>query len=436
MSKIFQFFHGCFRTKTHHVQDKALSYLRGLFKSEKNRANCQSIADGLGELDHQSLNHLLTDSPWDHSDVFGQLSTSVNALMNDREPVAFLIDEVGFRKKGKHSACVGRQYLGSIGKQDNGQVAVVGGLSQGVHYCPIVAELFMPESWEDDTERRKKAGIPDHIRHSTKPEMALKMILKQREKGTHFDFVGFDALYGSSMAIVSSLVANGIYFLGDIKENMHAFLEEPSFGFPTPIKGQRGRKRKHPKTDSVSISVRDIKAGLKDEDWTSLTFRSGTKKPIKAMFYSRKVWIHVDSKTIPLILLVRKDPDGKTKYSFTNMDDIGLLELAQRQGQRVFVEKIFEEGKNQVGMGDYQVRSWNGFHKHMALSFIALYYIFHQKITYQEELPLTAPIIRKLVAASIISKWDKADSAIELALKKLKDYFINDLAKSHQAFIT
>lgn len=62
--------------------------------------------------------------------------------MNDREPVAFLIDEVGFRKKGKYSACVGRQYLGSIGKQDNGQVAVVGGLSQGVHYCPIVATVY------------------------------------------------------------------------------------------------------------------------------------------------------------------------------------------------------------------------------------------------------------------------------------------------------
>lgn len=100
------------------------------------------------------------------------------------------------------------------------------------------------------------------------------------------------------------------------------------------------------------------------------------------MIYSRKVWIHVDSKTILLILLVRKDPNGKTKYSFTNMDDIDLLELAQRQGQWVFVEKIFEEGKNQVGMGDYQVRSWNGFHKHMALSIITLYYTLHQKITY------------------------------------------------------
>ncbi len=99
-----------------------------------------------------------------------------------------------------------------------------------------------------------------------------------------------------------------------------------------------------------------LKAGLKDEDWTSLTFWIGTKKPIKAMFFSRKVWIYVDSKTIPLILLVRKNPNGKTKYSFTNMDDISLHELAQRQGQQVFVEKIFEEGKNQVGLGSIIIR--------------------------------------------------------------------------------
>jgi SRSO17 transposase len=390
-------------------------------------------------MDHQSLNHLLTDSPWDHVDVFDQLSSSAGALMNRQEAIGFLIDEVGFRKKGKHSACVGRQYLGSIGKHDNGQVAVVGGLSQGVHYCPVVAELFMPKSWEEDPERRKKAGVPDHVVHRTKPQMALEIILKQREKGTRFDFVGFDALYGSSMAMIDSLEDNGVPFIGDIKENMHVFRENPSFGFPIPEVGKKGRKRKFPKTDSTSISVRDYTANLKEGDWVQLSFRKGTKKPIKALFHKREVWVCTDEKkgkAVHLILLVRKDPDGKTKYSLTNMRGFDLLALAQRQGQRVFVEKIFEEGKNRVGLGDYQVRSWNGFHKHMAISFIALYYIFHQKITYGEELPLTAPIIRKLVAATISSKWDRIDSAIEVALKILKEYFTNDLNRSHQSLVT
>lgn len=439
LSQAFKLFHHCFQTNTHRVHDRAFSYLRGLFKSEKNRANCQSIADSLEGSDNQSLNHFLSDSPWAHRNVFDQLSSSAEALMNGQEAVGLLIDEVGFRKKGKHSACVGRQYIGSIGKHDNGQVAVVGVLSQGIHYCPITAELFMPKSWEEDPERCRKAGIPDHIRHRTKPEMALEMILEQKKKNLRFDFVGFDALYGSSMAMVDSLEGNGIPFVGDIKENLHVFGQQPSFGFPIPEKGKKGRKRKYPTTDAKSISVRNYAAILDEKDWKELCIRNGTNKPITAKFHSREIWVCTDEKkgkAVHLILLIRKDPDGKTKYSLTNMHGLSLLELAKRQGQRVFVEKIFEEGKNQTGMGDYQIRSWNGFHKHMALSFIALYYMFQQKIIYQNEMHLTAPIIRKLVAASITSKWDRIETAINLALRNLNDYYVNDLSKYHRKLVT
>jgi SRSO17 transposase len=85
------------------------------------------------------------------------------------------------------------------------------------------------------------------------------------------------------------------------------------------------------------------------------------------------------------------------------MLNLELDELVKRQGQRVFIERIFEEGKNKVGMGDYQARSWDAFHKHLANCFIGLYYIFHQKITNREKIQLTAPKIRKLVASSIMS---------------------------------
>ena len=87
------------------------------------------------------------------------------------------------------------------------------------------------------------------------------------------------------------------------------------------------------------------------------------------------------------------------------------------------MERIFEEGKNQIGMGDYQLRSWEGFHKHMTLCFLAFYYILAQKIRHKDDIPLTAPIIRKLVASTIICRWDHTNSAIELALKALNKYY-------------
>src|SRR5690606_20924051 len=106
----------------------------------------------LGELDHQSLNHLLSNSPWNYKDVLDQIADEASVMFDSLGEKALLVDEVGIRKKGHHSACVGPQYLGCLGKQDNGQVAVVAGLSVKNHYCPIGINLFMPEKWENDIE--------------------------------------------------------------------------------------------------------------------------------------------------------------------------------------------------------------------------------------------------------------------------------------------
>jgi SRSO17 transposase len=114
------------------------------------------------------MNHLLSDSPWNYQDVLADLCIKTSEVLSGTgQEVGLLIDEVGFRKKGRHSACVGRQYLGCIGKHDNGQVAVVAGLSSGKYYCPIDVALFMPKSWQDDHIRRKKAKIPENIQHQS-----------------------------------------------------------------------------------------------------------------------------------------------------------------------------------------------------------------------------------------------------------------------------
>lgn len=414
-----------FTTKTHPVAQKAISYIRGLFKSEKNRANCKSISDSLGEFDHQSFNHLLTESPWSYTEVLEDLSVKTRELFSDDQEVALLIDEVGFRKKGQYSACVGRQYLGCIGKHDNGQVAVVAGLSQGKHYCPVDVQLFMPKSWDDDEERRKKAKIPDHIHHQTKPQMALQMIKGFKERAVNFDYLGFDALYGSSFDLIETLDHEGLPFIGDVKTNIKVYLQEPEFSIPKK-EGTPGRNYKYPRAEQDPCSLNEYLDTLQlDEDFQLLAFRDGTKQKLKAYFHQKQVWICTDKQKGTLLrlqLIIRKDPDGTVKYSFCNMHDEHLIQIATRQAQRVFVERIFEEGKNQVGMGDYQVRSWNGFHKHITMCFLAFFYMTAQKVKYQQDLPLTSAVIRKLVASTIISRWDDIDTTMELCLKHLESY--------------
>ncbi|MCH7411827.1 IS701 family transposase, partial [Belliella sp. DSM 111904] len=348
-----------------------------------------------------------------------------SSLLSGSGETALLIDEVGFRKKGRHSACVGRQYLGCLGKQDNGQVAVVGGLSSGSHYCPVDVELFMPKSWDCDLQRRKNAGIPDHIAHRSKTDMALEMILDLQSRGISFDYVGFDSLYGSSSQLIGRLDKAKIPFIGDVRENINVYLSEPKFAIPAAEKGKRGRKPKLLKADIQTVSLKEHMETLQSEEFTEIAFRDGTKQKIRALFHQKDVWVKTDDhvcKALKLQLIIRKDIDGTTKYSFCNMHEDTLTKIAQRQGQRVFVERIFEEGKNQIGLGDYQVRSWEGFHKHMTLCFMAFYYIALQKVNYDETLPLTAPVIRKLVASTISSRWENLESTMDYCLKHLYAY--------------
>lgn len=401
-----------------------MSYLRGLFKSEKNRANCTAISDALGERDHQSLNHLLSCSPWDYGEVLYSIAERAGQLFAHRQEVGLVVDEVGFRKKGKHSACVGRQYLGCIGKHDNGQVAVVAGLSADHHYCPVDVRLFMPQSWQSDELRRAKAKIPAEVAHQTKPQLALQMITKLRNS-VAFDYVTADAHYGSSIAFIVALAQAQIPFITDVKDPFHIYTSAPVFSVAVKAPGQAGPPYKYPQLNSEGIRLGEYVKTLHEQDFQWIAFRQGTKQKINAYFHRKPIWIITDVKkgeSLPLQLLIRKNSDGTVKYSFSNMHQCAIQTIARRQGQRVFVERIFEEGKNQLGMGDYQVRTWEGFHKHITLCFLAFFYVAYQKINYENELPLTAPVIRRLVAATIISKWSTLDMAIELSLEHLYAY--------------
>jgi len=423
LSSCFDSFKGCFQRQTSNVSTQAYHYLEGLFKSEKNRANCTAIAESLGQLNSQALNHVLTESPWDHKDVLGELADKVDALLINQDDVGLLIDEVGFRKKGKHSACVGRQYLGCLGKQDNGQVAVVAGLSSGAHYCPVDIELFMPQSWQEDINRRLKAKIPCSIAHRSKPEMALTMIEKLKLRSINFNYVGFDALYGSSYPLLKALDKIHVKFIGDVRENINMSLEPITFSLPDKKQGQKGRKFKHKQIDQQLVTTKAYMESLTNGDFELIAFRDGTKEKVKASFHRRKVWVAINNEeSLGLELIIRKNLDGTVKYSLSNMGQLPLVQIAKRQGQRVFVERIFEEGKNQIGMGDYQVRSWSGFHKHMTLCFLAFYYLCEQKVKYEKDIKLTAPVIRKLVASTIVSRWESQDATIENCLNWLNQY--------------
>jgi SRSO17 transposase len=417
------------RSKTRNSLASVEAYFHGLFKAEKKKATCTGIADTLPNVGSQNLNHMLSDSGLDAQALMDAVALRTCkffeiVLLALREEVGLIIDEVGFKKKGKKSACVGRQWLGSIGKQDNGQVAVAAVLCCGELYSLVNQSLFMPEDWADDVGRRKDAGIPESVKFQTKPRMALEMIKKAITDKVRFGFVGFDALYGICFWLLDELDRIGVKFMGDIRTNTGIYLSDPKPSVPEW--SGKGKMPKLLKANTERTTTEAYCKGLEEKDWQLVAFREGTKGDMQALFHSRAVWIWDEEKDYAqkYRLVIRKSLDGADiKYSLTNDHDASLKTNAFRQGQRYFVEKTFKEGKNQVGLGDYQVRSWDGFHRHMAICMLALNFLMEEKHALRPDLKfVTAEDIRLMIAFMLPDRRETVDDMVGHILRKHDEY--------------
>jgi SRSO17 transposase len=147
---------------------------------------------------HQSLHHLVADAPWDDEALLDRaLDTVLPSMLRQGPVVAWVVDDTGFPKKGRHSVGVTRQYCGQVGKQDNCRVAVSLSVTTEASSMPIAFRLYLPEVWASDAERRKKAGVPEEIAFQTKPQIALDQIKRARDRGVPQGVVLADAGYGN-----------------------------------------------------------------------------------------------------------------------------------------------------------------------------------------------------------------------------------------------
>ena len=177
--------------------EKALQYLSGLFHEGKH--NIERMSERIQKSNYQQLHHFISVSPWDHGPVIKAVRKDMSKLFEGRaELTGLILDESGHRKRGKKSVGVARQYLGSIGKVDNGQVAVFAAISQGDDVGMVDTRLYLPKAWTEDKIRCNKAGVPiEEQEYRSKPSLALEMI-RQMNDEVKYDWVGGDSIYGNS----------------------------------------------------------------------------------------------------------------------------------------------------------------------------------------------------------------------------------------------
>ena len=404
-------------------------YFSGLFHECKH--NIERMDERTEGSDYQRLHHFISDSPWPYKPVLEAVGRDMSELLRQRgEPVGLIIDESGHRKSGDKSVGVSRQYLGSIGKTDNGQVGVFAALSQGDDVAMVNTRLYLPKEWTDDKKRCDKAGIPlQDQEFKTKPKLALEM-LKEAQGVIEYDWVGGDAVYGESTELRLVIGALGRTFVLDIRGNQAVYLKHPKPYIPDGPAGRGGIKNTY-KSDEQDIKVRDLLKILSDSQWKTYTHRQGTKggKTRQVVCLDVFIWNKRRAKNDAveeLRLIISREVDGsEIKFSITNNlaraghQSLSDCDLLFRQMQRYWVERAIQDCKDTLGMTDYQVRTWRAWHHHITLTIMALHYMLEQKILHEEHIPLlSCPDIKFFLAMNLPRKASSEQQVWELIVKR------------------
>lgn len=381
------------RNSVGHARD----YLTGLLGTQR-RKNIETIENDVAHSDYQGMEQFISSSPWCHRSLMDDVANDADELLGDENEAGFMVDESSFLKKGKSSVGVQRQWSGRAGKIENCQVGVFASLARGDEFALVDFRLYLPEDWAKDEHRCKKAKVPQQHRiYKPKWEQALEMVRQARTNRVRFGWVGADSLYGNNQQFLNALEDDGEKFMADIHRTLKVWLKQPDLEQPNPMKGKMGRPVKRPKLKatfdrSVEQTVERVVREHFEDESTEVTFRQGTKGKLTSRFWSRTVWMWDEKKAKPprmRMLLVREDESGEMKYSLTNLPvETELQRLAYIQNQRYWIENAFHEAKSQLGMAQYQVRVWQGWHHHMALVCMVTVFMAREKRKKRVEFPL------------------------------------------------
>ena len=327
---------------------------------------------------HQSLHHVVAEAPWSDEAVLRWVR---EYALTEKEPVvAWVVDDTGFVKKGTHSVGVARQYCGQVGKQENCRVAVSLSVTTKTASLPVAWRLYLPESWAQDPERREKTRVPDEIRFETKPTLAFQQIRWAVEEGLPGAPVLGDAGYGNDTRFREGLTAMSLPYVLGVASSTTVWKPGEE---PLPRKNWSGRGRPPQRLqrdkDHRPVSVLALAQELPTRAWKSLTWRQGTKHPLRSRFAALRVRpAHRDEKrTEPraeewLLIEWAKGEAEPTKYWLSTLPlDTKINDLVGLAKHRWIIERDYEELKQELGLGHFEGRGWRGFHHHATLCIAA-----------------------------------------------------------------
>lgn len=362
-------------------------YVAGLIGPGE-RKSMEPMAARVAPGAYDRLHHFVSDGVWEAAPLEEELAIQADRLVGGTDAV-LVVDDTALPKKGRHSVGVAPQYASALGKNANCQTLV--SLTLARDEVPVVVglRLFLPESWTSDMARMKRAGVPEACRQPrTKPEIALAEIDRLMAAGVRFGTVLADAGYGLSAPFRQGLSARGLTWAVGIPRHQKVYPAGVSLIFPV---AGRGRPRKNPVPDALSVPV---EAMLSDIKGTKLSWRTGTKGPLKAAFAAVRVRIadgppqrifdkgqqHMPGEEAWLVGEDRAS--GERQYYLSNLPaDTDLKTLAATIKARWVCEQAHQQMKEDLGLDHFEGRSWQGLHRHALMTMIAYAFLQHRRLT-------------------------------------------------------
>jgi SRSO17 transposase len=318
--------------------------------------------------EHQALMHFVSEAPWDDAAVLQRVAQVALPKLTAQGPIeAWIIDDTQFRKKGKHSVGVARQYCGEVGKTDNCQAAVSLSLANAHGSLPVAFQLYLPRSWAEDTARRKKAKVPEAVRFATKPAIALAQIKAGLAAGLPRAPLLMDAAYGGDLELRRGLIALGIPYVAQIPQNSR--MHDPSSGTAFAARRQP-RRGKH-----GIEAAEDIAKRLGPEAWKTIQWREGSSVALASRFARLRVTVAWHGRTDhqPEWLLIEwpEGADSPTYWLSTLPEEVSFEALVKTAKMRWRIERDYQDLKQELGFDHFEGRSWRGFHHHASLCIAA-----------------------------------------------------------------
>ena len=340
------------------------TYAMGLL-SEGERKSMEPIAvracgdPRAADAAHQRLHHFVSNMPWDDRAVRRHSAQYALCELERQEPVAaWLLDDTGFLKQGKHSVGVQRQYTGSAGKITHCQIGVSLSLATRTSHLPIDFELYLPRSWTDSAKRRREAKIPDEVEFRTKPELALDMIQRAVEDGQPRATVLGDTAYGSSSTFRMALRSMGFDYALAVDSRTKCWQVD-----------RRLQRR------GEALTVKQWAARRGNKGFRRTTWRQGTGERLSARFaFMRVVPFHDDGidpalrEDVWLVMEWEDSERAPTKFYFATLPPtMSHKQLIRTIKLRWRTERAYEDLKGELGLDHFEGRSFRGWHHHVSV---------------------------------------------------------------------